>query len=308
MGALKLTYRSKNSSLKVVHRFFSDEEKSWAGAYKYGFNGMERDDEVSGSGNSYTTEFRQYDPRLGRWKSIDPLFQSFPWQSPYVAFDNNPIYYRDPKGLAAEGGDPEKITKAASNAVETVEDKDAKDNPGQKPAMCNVGVNCAFKEVTGSNELSGKRANEMYDQMNSSGNFEEIDPSEAQETANDGDVVIAAWKNPSGSSGHVAMVVPGEAGKTGTWEGKPARTIGGMPRVMDTGSGLRTKNQTINFSFGRDKQSSVKFFKYKPALSKTNSTEVAQRAVTYGPVNLAPVSIEGKGTPLTKMQPKSFRF
>ncbi len=31
----------------------------------------------------------------------------FPWMSPYVAFDNNPIYYTDPLGLASEGG-PEK--------------------------------------------------------------------------------------------------------------------------------------------------------------------------------------------------------
>ncbi len=46
--------------------------------YRYGFQGMERDDEVSGSGNAYTTEFRGYDPRLGRWKSYDLLFKSFP--------------------------------------------------------------------------------------------------------------------------------------------------------------------------------------------------------------------------------------
>ena len=68
------------------------------------FNGMEHDMEVSGEGNSYTTQFRQYDPRLGRWKSLDPLMASFPWQSPYVAFDNNPVYYTDPLGLASEGG------------------------------------------------------------------------------------------------------------------------------------------------------------------------------------------------------------
>ncbi|MEO9257540.1 MAG: RHS repeat-associated core domain-containing protein, partial [Crocinitomicaceae bacterium] len=59
--------------------------------YRYGFNGMEKDDEVKGTGNSYTTEFRQYAPRIGRWLSLDPLFDHFPWQSPYVAFDNNPI-------------------------------------------------------------------------------------------------------------------------------------------------------------------------------------------------------------------------
>jgi hypothetical protein len=62
---------------------------------------MEKDDEVSGSGNSYTTEFRQYDPRIARWKSLDPLFKKFPWQSPYVAFDINPIYFNDPFGASS---------------------------------------------------------------------------------------------------------------------------------------------------------------------------------------------------------------
>ena len=60
------------------------------------FNGMEHDGEVSGSGNSYTTEFRQYDPRLGRWKSLDPVIQ--PFQSPYCGLDNNPVYYTDNDG------------------------------------------------------------------------------------------------------------------------------------------------------------------------------------------------------------------
>ncbi len=50
----------------------------------------------------YTTEFRQYYPRLGRWLSVDPFFNNFPWQSSYVAFDNLPTLNVDPKGLAAE--------------------------------------------------------------------------------------------------------------------------------------------------------------------------------------------------------------
>jgi RHS repeat-associated protein len=65
---------------------------------------MELDNEVSGNGNSYTTEFRQYDPRLGRWKSLDPLMAQFPLMSPFVAFDNNPVFYVDPLGLSSEGG------------------------------------------------------------------------------------------------------------------------------------------------------------------------------------------------------------
>lgn len=63
---------------------------------------MEKDDEVKGSGNSYTTEFRQYDARLGKWLSVDPLFKDYPWQSPYVGLDNNPIILTDPKGLGTD--------------------------------------------------------------------------------------------------------------------------------------------------------------------------------------------------------------
>ncbi len=56
---------------------------------------METDNEISGSGNSYTTEFRQYDPRLGRWKSLDPLMAKFPSVGPYVYCLNNPIVLVD---------------------------------------------------------------------------------------------------------------------------------------------------------------------------------------------------------------------
>ncbi len=70
--------------------------------YRFGFNGYEGDKEVSGEGNSYTTEFRQYDPRIGRWKSLDPMSASSPYLSPYCAYDNNPIYFTDPQGLTAE--------------------------------------------------------------------------------------------------------------------------------------------------------------------------------------------------------------
>ena len=71
--------------------------------YRYAYNGMEKDDEVSGNGNSYTTQFRQYDPRLGRWKSLDPMAGKYPDQSPFAAFNNNPVYFTDPLGLEGQG-------------------------------------------------------------------------------------------------------------------------------------------------------------------------------------------------------------
>jgi RHS repeat-associated protein len=67
-------------------------------AYRYGFNGKEKDDEAKGSGNSYDFGARIYDPRIGRWFTRDPLAGKYPGMSPFNAFANNPIQYKDPDG------------------------------------------------------------------------------------------------------------------------------------------------------------------------------------------------------------------
>jgi RHS repeat-associated protein len=66
--------------------------------YRFGFNGMEADDETSDDGNAYTTFFRWYDSRLGRWKSVDPKSASSPFHSSYQAMSNNPLLMVDPLG------------------------------------------------------------------------------------------------------------------------------------------------------------------------------------------------------------------
>ncbi len=63
----------------------------------FGYNGMMKDNHISGEGNAYYTLFREYDPNLGRWWKRDPIFQ--PWQSPYSAFDANPAMFTDVWGL-----------------------------------------------------------------------------------------------------------------------------------------------------------------------------------------------------------------
>ncbi|GGD36603.1 hypothetical protein GCM10011343_28070 [Flavobacterium orientale] len=44
-----------------------------AESYRYGFNGMEKDDEIKGEGNSYDFGARMLDPRVGRWFAPDPI-------------------------------------------------------------------------------------------------------------------------------------------------------------------------------------------------------------------------------------------
>ncbi|MCB9196581.1 MAG: hypothetical protein H6598_10185 [Flavobacteriales bacterium] len=86
--------------------------------YSYGYQGSEKDDEVKGTGNSYTTFFRQLDPRLGRWLTIDPVFQ--PWQSPYTSMDNNPIIYNDLLGNKVKVGKQKEEKKTTELEVKQV--------------------------------------------------------------------------------------------------------------------------------------------------------------------------------------------
>lgn len=59
---------------------------------------MEKDDEVKGSGNSYDFGARMYDPRLGRWLTLDPLSKMYPNESPYIFAGNSPILFLDEEG------------------------------------------------------------------------------------------------------------------------------------------------------------------------------------------------------------------
>ena len=89
----KLTANSSKKALtsdKTTHGAYS--------TYIYGFNGMEKDDEVKGSGNSYDYINRFYDSRLGRFLSVDPKTHAYPFLSPYNTSNNCPIMYIDKEG------------------------------------------------------------------------------------------------------------------------------------------------------------------------------------------------------------------
>ena len=92
--------------------------------YRFGFNGQEKDNEVSGLGNMYYLGLREYDARLGRMFSTDPRTPEYPWQSPYVYHRNSPISCIDFMG----GGDPD---------------------PTQPPADAKVGDTWKYTDVEG---------------------------------------------------------------------------------------------------------------------------------------------------------------
>ena len=124
MGCRKILYQQEKVYIDQKHIFFDFEQEknarlekncgyyfpagmlmpkrfSNANSYRYqAINGMERDNEVKGNNNHLSTFFRQYDPRIARWMSTDPV--KFPSESPYVENHNNPIYWKDPMGNCPE--------------------------------------------------------------------------------------------------------------------------------------------------------------------------------------------------------------
>ena len=67
--------------------------------YRFGFNGKESDAETYGSGNIYDYGFRIYNPRLGKFLSVDPLSLKLSANTPYSIAFNSPIFFIDVNGL-----------------------------------------------------------------------------------------------------------------------------------------------------------------------------------------------------------------
>jgi len=95
-----------NSSLVGISKYIDYDPfgmllvcRSWSVSYRYGFNGKEMDPEAYGQGNVYDYGFRIYNPRLGKFLSVDPLSSSFLWYTPYQFAGNTPIWAIDVEGL-----------------------------------------------------------------------------------------------------------------------------------------------------------------------------------------------------------------
>lgn len=68
------------------------------GSYRYGFNGKEDDNEITGEGTIYDFGDRLLDVRIGRWLKVDRLFKTYSYASPYVFALNTVIQANDPDG------------------------------------------------------------------------------------------------------------------------------------------------------------------------------------------------------------------
>lgn len=99
---MKFSTTSNTSSQKDYDPFgMITVGRSWkAGSeYRYAFNGKESDSETYGEGNIYDYGFRIYNPRLGKFLSVDPLTKGYPWYTPYQFAGNKPIVAIDLDGL-----------------------------------------------------------------------------------------------------------------------------------------------------------------------------------------------------------------
>lgn len=67
--------------------------------YRYGFNGKENDNDVKGEGFQQDYGMRIYDPRIGKFLSVDPISKQYPQLTPYQFAGNMPIWAIDLDGL-----------------------------------------------------------------------------------------------------------------------------------------------------------------------------------------------------------------
>jgi RHS repeat-associated protein len=107
--------------------------------YRYGFNGKENDSEVKGTGNEQDYGARIYDPRIGRFLSVDPLKNKYAFLTPYQFASNTPI-----QAIDLDGKEAFFVHGTASSYERWLKDP-------QNPVVLNEGAQTLF-------DLSGNRS------------------------------------------------------------------------------------------------------------------------------------------------------
>ena len=78
-------------------------EKGCTGAYRFGFNGKEKDTDGEWGGlTHYDYGFRIYNPAIEKFLSVDSLTKGYPMLTPYQFASNTPIQAKDLDGLEAK--------------------------------------------------------------------------------------------------------------------------------------------------------------------------------------------------------------
>jgi RHS repeat-associated protein len=112
------------------------------GAYRYGFNGKENDNEVKGSGNQQDYGERIYDTRVGRFLSTDPLTKSYPMLTPYQYASNSPVWMIDLDGL--EGVKFSSVWNGRATLPQFIQNPDIYGTAVESAASLNRTINPGF--------------------------------------------------------------------------------------------------------------------------------------------------------------------
>lgn len=95
----------------------TDIETVYVNSDRFQYNGLSEKAILPNGSYDYDTDFRQYDPQIGRFKAIDPLADFAGSINPYNFGFNNPISFNDPLGLFPFGGPRPKNPLKVSTAT-----------------------------------------------------------------------------------------------------------------------------------------------------------------------------------------------
>jgi RHS repeat-associated protein len=198
-------------------------------SYRYGFNGKELDNEVV----QYDYGFRIYDPRLGRFKSVDPLFQFYPWFSPYQFAGNSPILNIDLDGLENMPTQPNTQPQNPDERFKELYEKFKEVKPYLKDATKLAKVSWQFQAGVYAAKIitEGKILNIKSKIGNNSKEIDKL-TQEIESETNNHKSNFRGFASPPGEGG------VGGGGATGTWTEDPKK-----PRVKTAAEIKREQTQ-----------------------------------------------------------------
>jgi RHS repeat-associated protein len=164
LGNTRVTYSDKNndgivgvSDIEQVNHYYAsglNMEGSWNGAngaFKYGYNSKEWNDDFGLGWNDYGARF--YDPAVFRWLSPDPLAESYFRWSPYNYAKDNPIRNIDPDGMRVSLFDEARMKNGIDVGAEKKAESDKID------ASIGIGELVGKAEANGGTWSSGEDGN-----------------------------------------------------------------------------------------------------------------------------------------------------
>jgi RHS repeat-associated protein len=235
--------------------------------YRYGFNGKENDNEVKGESNQQDYGMRIYDPRLGRFLSVDPLMPKYPELTPYQFASNRPIEGIDMDGL--------EFYKKNTILIEVGMNYDSK---LQKITSATVTVSADNPNLNGptANEIALYAKNNpklgAFDITNNTIVFGRIEEDSKAESENpNGPLDKAVTKSTSGSQNNFAPFNPYDT-----------RTTGTNTERLNKGKGiLKLITAAAKFSSGIVKDDGIRAIKTQAQMAVT-VFELLQDAITNG--------------------------